>query len=294
MTRRMRCNPEGSQRFPGRSPQLLGATYVSRIPGTGCAPAGLRRWFVFLFLSASTTAFASDKTVHAAVAANFVGPLKKIAADFERDHPVRVVISSGATGKFYAQIRSGAPFDVLLAADDQTPRRLEAEGYGVRGSRFTYAIGQLALWTAKPNVVVNEQTLRALGMAQSAKGKLAIANPKVAPYGRAAIEVLRYMKLEEHISPRFVQGESIAQAYQFVATGNAAYGFVALSQISDAGGVSKGAAWIVPSTMHQPIRQDAVLLKHGSLNAEASQFLQYLRSEPAQRTIRGYGYVLAQ
>jgi molybdate transport system substrate-binding protein len=260
-------------------------------PSTGGSTWGWGLSFNYLctlLLCLSTTAFASDKTVHVAVAANFAGPLKKIAADFEQQHKTRVVISSGATGKFYAQIKSGAPFDVLLAADDQTPRRLEEEGFAVKGSRFTYAIGQLALWTARPNVRVNEQSLH------DAKERLAIANPKVAPYGRAAMEVVRQLKLEQALTARLVQGESIAQAYQFVATGNAAFGFVALSQISEAGRVTSGSAWIIPSTMHQPIRQDAVLLKRAATNQAAGAFLQYLRSEPIQQMIQGYGYTASK
>ncbi|WP_148714098.1 molybdate ABC transporter substrate-binding protein [Chitinolyticbacter meiyuanensis] len=222
--------------------------------------------------------------VRIAVAANFAGPMKAIAADFERASGHTVVMSSGATGKFYAQIVAGAPFDVLLAADDETPKKLEDEGQAVAGSRFTYAVGRLVLWRAEAGPV-DEATLKAGNWR-----KLAIANPKVAPYGRAAVEALTALKLYEAVIPKLVQGENIAQTHQFVASGNADLGFVALSQVFDDGHITSGAGWIVPEQLHQPIRQDAALLKRGADNAAAKALLDYLKSAAAKQVLTRFGY----
>ncbi|HSC81580.1 MAG TPA: molybdate ABC transporter substrate-binding protein [Chitinolyticbacter sp.] len=222
--------------------------------------------------------------VRVAVAANFAGPMKAIAADFERASGHTVIISTGATGKFYAQIVAGAPFDVLLAADDETPKKLEDEGQAVAGSRFSYAVGRLVLWRAKVGPV-NEAVLKAGNWR-----KLAIANPKVAPYGRAAVEALSALKLYDAVLSKLVQGENIAQTHQFVASGNAELGLIALSQVFDDGRITSGAGWIVPEQLHQPIRQDAALLKRGANNAAAKALLTYLKSEPARQLIARYGY----
>ncbi|HEX2544982.1 MAG TPA: molybdate ABC transporter substrate-binding protein, partial [Ramlibacter sp.] len=193
-----------------------------------------------------------------------------------------------STGRFYAQIRNGAPFEVLLAADDETPQRLEAEGLARPGSRFTYATGQLVLWSAQPGVVDDHAAV----LRQPPRGKLAIANPKLAPYGSAAMETLKNLGLLATWEPHLVQGENIAQAHQFVATGNAALGFVALSQVSEQGRITRGSGWIVPAKLHTPIRQDAVLLKAGASNPVAAVFLQYLRGDAARAVLRSAGYLL--
>ena len=224
--------------------------------------------------------------VQVAVAANFTAPMQVIAADFEKTTGHQALLAFGATGTFYAQIKNGAPFDVLLAADDNTPARLEAEGGTVAGSRFTYAIGKLVLWSAKPDGVDAQGEVLKRGDFRH----LAIAAPKLAPYGAAAVETLEKLGLLSAIEPRFVQGENIAQTYQFIATGNAELGFVALSQVFGDGKLKRGSAWIVPDTLHHPIRQDAVLLSRGKDNAAAIALMDYLKSDAAKAVIGTFGY----
>jgi len=198
------------------------------------------------------------------------------------------VLAFGATGKFYAQIVNGAPFEVLLAADDATPARLETEHRTVPGTRFTYATGKLVLWSARDGVVDNRgQVLKTGDYAH-----LAIANPKTAPYGAAAIETLTKLNLLDRVQGKLVQGENIAQAYQFVSTGNAPLGFVALSQVYRDGRFTSGSGWIVPANLHAPIRQDAVILARGSANPAAQALEGYLKSDKARGIIRSYGYEL--
>ena len=226
--------------------------------------------------------------VQVAVAANFTAPMRKIGAAFEADTGHKALLSFGATGAFFAQIRNGAPFHLLLSADDETPARLEREGATVAGSRFTYAIGRLVLWSAQPGLVDGKgQVLRKPG-----DGRLAIANPRLAPYGAAAIEALTALGLLQTLQPRIVQGENIAQTYQFVATGNAPLGFVALSQVMVDGRIAKGSAWLVPAGLHGPIRQEAVVLVAGKDNAAAAALAAYLQSDKARAIIRSYGYEL--
>ncbi len=224
--------------------------------------------------------------ISVAVAANFTAPMQKIAARFEADTGHKAVLAFGSTGKFYAQITNGAPFDVLLAADDETPAKLEREGHG--GSRFTYAIGKLVLWSKQPGLVDDQGDILKSGKVE----RLALADPRLAPYGAAAVEVLGKLGVLETLRPKFVQGENIAQTYQFVATGNAALGFVALSQVWADGKLKEGSAWLVPGTLHSPIRQDLILLNKGRNNPAAAALLQYLQAEPARAIIRSYGYEL--
>lgn len=226
--------------------------------------------------------------VQVAVAANFTVPMQKIAAQFEQDTGNKAVLAFGATGKFYAQIRNGAPFELLLAADDETPAKLEQEGLGVQGTRFTYAIGKLVLWSARDGYVdARGDVLRNGNFAH-----LAIANPKTAPYGAAAVETLTKLHLAERLQARLVQGENISQAQQFVATGNAELGFVALSQVWKNGKLGSGSAWIVPAGLYSPIRQDVVILKKGENNPAARALETYLKSDKAKAIIRAYGYAL--
>ena len=224
--------------------------------------------------------------VSVAVAANFTAPMQRIAAAFERDTGHKAVLSFGSTGKFYAQIRNGAPFEVLLAADDTTPAKLEDEGMGVAGTRFTYAIGKLVLWSLDPKRVDAEGAVLRTGDFD----QLALADPRLAPYGAAAIETLTHLNLLEPLRPRFVQGENISQAYQFVATGNAPLGFVALSQVFVDGKLREGSGWIVPDNLHKPIRQDAIIVTTGKDNAAARALTDYLRGDTAREIIRAYGY----
>ena len=226
--------------------------------------------------------------VQVAVAANFAVPVAQLAPGFQAATGHTLKVSVGATGKFYSQIVAGAPFEVLLSADDETPRRLLAEGLAVRGSVFTYALGKLVLWSAKPGVVDGQGAVLGTGRFTH----LAIANPKTAPYGAAAVQVMRSLGLAEALGPRLVTAESIGQAYQFVSTGNADLGFVALSQVAAPGKPTAGSYWLVPPTLHDAIRQDAVLLKAGEKNPAAAAWLAYLKSPVAQALIRSFGYEL--
>ncbi len=224
--------------------------------------------------------------VSVAVAANFTAPMQRIAAQFEQDTGHKAVLSFGATGKFYAQIANGAPFGVLLAADDATPQKIAREGLGNGATRFTYAIGRLVLWSKQPGYVDAEGQVLRTGDWKH----IAIANPKLAPYGLAAMQTLDKLGLAAQVQPRVVTGENIGQTYQFAASGNAPLGFVALSQVMENGQLREGSAWVVPATMHAPIRQDAIVLQRGQGNPAADALMQYLRGEKARAVIRAYGY----
>ncbi|MGQ5521785.1 molybdate ABC transporter substrate-binding protein [Chitinimonas sp. PSY-7] len=234
----------------------------------------------------SLVSLAHADEVNVAVAANFQQPMQQIAQAFEQASGHRVRVSAGATGKLYAQIVNGAPFEVLLSADNETPERLDQEGLAVPNSRFTYAIGRLVLWSTKSEVVDAKGDVLRTGNFQH----LAIANPKLAPYGRAAQETLQALGLTNQLTGRIVTGESIAQTHQFVATGNAELGFVAMSQVYAQGKLLSGSAWIVPDNLYQPIRQDAVLLKQGQNQPAAKALIQFLRSDVARKIISSYGY----
>ncbi|WP_296185456.1 molybdate ABC transporter substrate-binding protein [Pseudomonas sp. UBA1879] len=239
----------------------------------------------FAALSASSV-FADE--VQVAVAANFTAPIQAIAKDFEKDTGHTLVASFGATGQFYTQIKNGAPFEVFLAADDTTPAKLESEGETVNGSRFTYAVGTLALWSAKEGYVDDKGEV----LKNNHYQHLSIANPKAAPYGLAATQVLEKQHLTEATQAKIVEGQSIAQAYQFVQTGNAELGFVALSQVYKDGKLTSGSAWIVPANLHEPIKQDAVILNKGKDNAAAKALMDYLKGPKAAAVIKSYGYQL--
>jgi len=217
-----------------------------------------------------------------AVAANFTDAAKQIAAAFKEKTGHNAILSFGSSGQFYTQITQDAPFQIFLSADDERPRKLVEEGLGVPDSRFTYAIGRLVLWSRDPNLVKGEETLRRAGFA-----KLAICNPAAAPYGAAAVETMRSLKLYDTLKPKFVEGANIAQAFQFVDTGNAEIGFVALSQIS---GNDSGSRWMVPQDLYKPIRQDAVLLKKGANNEAATAFMDFLKGPEARAIIEKFGY----
>ena len=224
--------------------------------------------------------------VQVAVAANFTAPLQAIAAEFEKDTGHTVVASFGATGQLYAQIQHGAPFEVLLSADASTPAKLESEGLGVKGSRFTYAVGNLVLWSATPGYLDGSDAVLKANQYQH----LALANPKAAPYGLAASEVLEKLGLSEAVQGKLVEGQSISQTYQFIVTGNAELGFVALSQVYKDGQLNGGSAWRVPAELHTPIKQDGLLLKKGVHNPAAAAFIEYLKGAKATAIIRSYGY----
>jgi molybdate transport system substrate-binding protein len=226
--------------------------------------------------------------VQVAVAANFTAPIQAIAKDFEKDTGHTLVASFGATGQFYAQIRNGAPFEVFLSADDKTPARLEREGATVNGSRFTYATGTLALWSARPGYVDDKGEV----LKRQDYQHLAIANPKAAPYGLAATQVLNKLGLTDATRSRLVEGQSITQAYQFASSANAELGFVALSQVYKDGKLTGGSAWVVPAALHDPIRQDAVILTKGQDSAAAKALVDYLKGPKAAAIIKSFGYQL--
>lgn len=224
--------------------------------------------------------------VKVAVAANFAAPMKVIAQDFERETGHKVHLAFGATGTFHAQIKNGAPFDVLLAADESTPSQLEKEGLTVAGSRQTYAIGRLVLWSPQASLVdARGEVLRS----KSFK-RLALANLKLAPYGAAALQVLQGLGLSDKLP--VVEAAHIGQVFQFVTSGNAELGFVAMSQVFENGKLRSGSAWVVPARLHAPLRQDAVLLKHGQHQPAAQAFLNHLRGEKAKAVIQAFGYEL--
>ena len=245
------------------------------------------RLTLLVALLLSAIAVRADE-VQVAVAANFSAPMQKIAAQFEKDSGHQASLAFGATGKFYAQIANGAPFEVLLAADDETPVKLEKEGLGVAGSRFTYAVGKLVLWSANADLVDSAGAVLNTGSFKH----LALANPKTAPYGAAAIEALTKLKVLAELQPRIVQGENISQAHQFVVSGNAELGFVALSQVYQDGKLSGGSMWAVPAHLYAPIRQGAVLLAKGKGKPAAAALLAYLKGDKARAIIRSYGYEL--
>ncbi|HRX71862.1 MAG: molybdate ABC transporter substrate-binding protein [Candidatus Competibacteraceae bacterium] len=226
--------------------------------------------------------------VQVAVAANFTAPMQKIAVEFEKDTGHQALLSFGATGKLYAQIKNGAPFQVFLAADDKTPAKLEAEGDTVPGSRFTYAIGTLVLWSAKPDFVDDQGKVLKKGDFKY----LAITNPKTAPYGAAAIATLTKLGLFDALQSKLVTGENVSQTYQFIFTGNAELGFIALSQVIVDGQLTGGSTWIVPADLHEPIRQDAVILAKGQDQPAAQVLVDYLKSEKVKAIIESYGYGL--
>ena len=225
--------------------------------------------------------------VQAAVAANFIPPFREIAEAFEKATGHQVQTSAGSSGKFYAQIKNGAPFEVFFSADDERPKRLEEEGFGVQGQRFTYAIGRLVLWSPDPKLVYGEDTLR--------KGEfkhLAMANPQTAPYGAAAMQAMLKLGVWESLQPRLVQGENLGQTSGFIESGNAQLGFLALSQVMDPKLKGKGSRWDVPTSLHDPIRQDALLLTNGQRNAAAKALMEFMHGAQAQNIIQRYGYDL--
>jgi molybdate transport system substrate-binding protein len=246
----------------------------------------LRFTALMLCLGAAGVVHADE--VQVAVAANFAAPMKDIAASFEKQTGHKVLSTVGATGKFYAQIKNGAPFDILLAADDETPARLEKEGAAPAGTRFTYAIGKLVLWSAQAGMVDDKgEILKTTGFEH-----LSIANPKLAPYGLAAVETMKKLNVYGAIEPKLVVGESIGQAQQFVASGAAQLGFVAMSQVFEGGKLKSGSVWVVPGSLYSPIRQDAIALNKGKDKPAVDAFLQYLKSDAAKVVIRSYGYDL--
>jgi molybdate transport system substrate-binding protein len=229
------------------------------------------------------------ETTLAAVASNFTQPMSEIAEAFEKATGHSAKLSFGSSGKFVAQFENGAPFEVFLSADAEKPAQLEKAGLALAGSRFTYAIGKLVLWSDKPGYIDEQGRILESGDFKH----LALADPKLAPYGEAAVEVLKNKGLFEKLKPSLVFGENISQTHQFVSTGNAELGFLALSQVIRDGKIGEGSGWVVPETLHAPIRQDAVLLNKGAENPAAGALMQFLKSAEARTIIQKYGYSLA-
>jgi molybdate transport system substrate-binding protein len=243
---------------------------------------------VLIALAGASAAGAHAAEAQVAVAANFAEPMKAIAAVLEKSTDHTLKVSTGASGAFYTQIKHGAPFDVFLSADNERPEMLEKDGLAQPGTRFTYATGKLVLWSARSGRVDDKgSVLKAPGLV-----KVAYANPKTAPYGTAAVQVLERLGLKDAITPKLVQGESIGQTYSFVKTGNADVGFVALSQVLSGGRLKEGSMWVIPQAHYNPIRQDVVLLKRGADNEAAKALLRLLQSPSIKDLIRSYGYEL--
>lgn len=241
----------------------------------------------FMGLFAISQLTYADTTL-VAVASNFTKPMTEIAAEFEKATGHTAQLSFGSSGKFVSQFENGAPFEVFLSADEKAPLKLEEAGLAVAKSRFTYALGKLALWSSTENYVDEKGEILAKGSFKH----IALADPKLAPYGVATIEILKSKNLLDTLQPLFVLGENISQTHQFVSTGNAELGFVALSQVGENGKITSGSGWIVPQNLYSPIKQDAVLLTLGAENPAAKALLDYLKSAPALAIIKKYGYDL--
>jgi len=228
------------------------------------------------------------ETTLVAVASNFTKPMTEIAAEFEKATGHTAQLSFGSSGKFVSQFENGAPFEVFLSADDKSPAKLEKSGFAVEKSDFTYALGKLVLWSATANYVDDKGEILNKGGFKH----LSLADPKLAPYGAAAVEVLKSKNLLDKVQPLFVLGENISQTHQFISTGNAELGFVALSQVAENGKIASGSGWIVPQNFYAPIKQNAVLLKTGEENPAATALLDYLKSPAAKTIIQKYSYDL--
>lgn len=218
----------------------------------------------------------------AAVASNFADVIEELAPRFQKETGHLLRASFGASGKFAAQIENGAPFDLFLSADAESPRRIEEKGLGVEGTRFVYAVGRLALWSPLPGHL-DERVI-----AEGRFSRIAIANPKTAPYGRAAVETMQ--RLGAWPSPKVVQGENVAQTFQFVETGNAQFGFIALAQVLSLDEGRRGSYWEVPPNYHAPIRQEAILLKRGADKGAARAFVEFLKRPDTRAVIARFGY----
>ena len=238
---------------------------------------------LIILTMAVAPAFAEQVLV--AVAANFIPPFREIALEFEKSTGHQLQVSGGSSGNFYTQIKNGAPFDVFFSADMERPKKLEDEGLGVKESRFTYAIGRIVLWSPNADLIKGEETLRFRQYK-----KLAMANPKTAPYGVAAMQTLQKLQLWDSLQPHIVMGESIGQTMGFIESGNAQLGFVALSQVMDPKIKGKGSRWDIPTNLHEPINQDVILLTKGKDNLAAKALLEFLKSNRAKEIIERYGY----
>lgn len=245
--------------------------------------------FVLTFIFTCHCLSVSAETITIAVASNFRSAMTELINEFELESGHEVLVTYGSSGRFFAQISNGAPFDAFFSADQDMPALLETvgeENEKMASARFTYAIGALALWSKSTGLQLDNGEL----LSQGAYNKLSLANPRLAPYGAAALEVLAALGLEESTRAFWVQGENITQAFQFVDSGNADLGFVALSQIMKDGAIGEGSVWLVPSELHRPIRQDAVLLKRGLNKQAVIEFLDFVKADKARMIIQSFGY----
>ncbi|MFA6904261.1 MAG: molybdate ABC transporter substrate-binding protein [Gallionellaceae bacterium] len=238
----------------------------------------------FVFISLSMPACAAE--VSAAVAANFAAPMERIAALFRKESGHSVKLTTAASGKLYAQIRGGAPFDVFLSADEELPKRLLQEGQAVAGTRFVYATGRLVLWSVQPGLVDEKGAVLNSGKFE----RLAYANPVISPYGIATRETLTKLTMWNAMQKKLKKGDDVTQAYQLAANESADMAFVALSQVMRDGKVATGSWWLVPPELHNPIRQSAVLLSGSKEQAAAQALLAFMRSEKGKAVMRGFGY----
>ena len=243
-------------------------------------------WCLFVIASTAVTPAFADQVL-VAVSANFIPPFREIATEFEKATGHAVRVAAGSSGNFYSQIKNGAPFDVFLSADMERPKLLEDEGLGVKDSRFTYAIGRLVLWSPNPDLIKGEETLRSRNYK-----RLAIANPKTAPYGVAAMQAIQKLELWNSLQPHIVMGESLGQTMGFIESGNAQLGFVALSQVLAPKIKGQGSRWVVPTNLHEPIKQDVILLTKGNENVAAKALMEFLGSPKSKTIIERYGYEL--
>lgn len=248
----------------------------------------IKKWLGLILLCVFGLS-AEAKSVHVAVAANFSNTMKSLVKEFEKTSEYQIALSSGSSGKFYAQIKQGAPYELFFSADQAKPDALEKDGLVTANSRFTYAIGRLVLWSVRPDFVNKIETK----LKEGAFNKLALANPKLAPYGVAALQVLKNVKLMDMTQSKWVFGENIAQTYQFVSSGNADLGFIALSQLLGRNKVQQGSYWLVPDIMHHPIKQDVVLMRSAEKSQGAHAFLAFMHTNKAQNIITKYGYLVS-
>lgn len=252
-----------------------------------------KHWFSKVSFSICLTLFsfhAYSESALIAVATNFTPTMTSIVDAFQQDSKHTLRVSFASSGKLYAQIKNGAPFDLLMSADQAIPKRLIQEGRAIKNSQRTYAEGKLILWSMTENLVDNQGEI----LSSTHFNKLALANPKLAPYGLAATEVLEHLNLTRATRSKWVQGENIGQAYQFVRSGNAEIGFIALSQIQFDTHILEGSYWRIPESLYTPIKQDLVVLNKGENNQAISDFLHYLASPKIQTLIQGYGYNTGQ
>ncbi len=240
-----------------------------------------------IVIATITAAPAFAEQVLVAVAANFVPPFREIALEFEKSTGHRLQVAGGSSGNFYSQIKNGAPFDVFFSADMERPKLLEDEGLGIKGTRFTYAIGRLVLWSPNESLIKGEETLRS-----KQYKRLAMASPKTAPYGMAAMQAMQKLEIWDSVQAQVVMGESLGQTMGFIESGNAQLGFIALSQVLDPKIKGKGGRWDVPNNLHEPIKQDVIMLTRAKDNQAAKALMEFIGSPQAKKIIERYGYEL--